>query len=400
MRTTWSFRAMALGVATVLAVTGAANAQQSVPAETPPASFRGEQYVDSRGCVFVRVGFGAATEWVPRVGRDRRQICGQSPTRVAGASAPAASPARTQAGVTVIGGTPAAPSTPAPAPARTASAPAAPAAPAAASIFRQTTTPATGGTVRVAPPAARTGTVVRTAPAASGCARLGGITGQILGRPGERCGPQAVHPGDAARGIVRPGPTFNPAAASIPEGYRPAWEDGRINPMRGVQTYAGQAETRLYWTDTVPRRLVGSPEPRGLLSWFSGQNPELETAAASSRSVAPRTRAVRTPEVAAPAPTAVAAPAPAPAAREAAPAIRVASDHRHVLIGTFATQAEAARAHARVGAAGLPARLGRIDRASGAVFVVTAGPYANPNDLVSGLRAAHRAGFTGATTRR
>ena len=69
----------------------------SVPAETPPPSnFIGMQYVDSKGCAFIRVGFSGLARWVPRVTRQRRQVCGLTPsmsanerTQVAVSQAPA-----------------------------------------------------------------------------------------------------------------------------------------------------------------------------------------------------------------------------------------------------------------------------------------------------------------------
>ncbi|MFQ3183090.1 MAG: hypothetical protein ACI9RO_001222 [Alteromonas macleodii] len=69
-------------------ISGVASGQRlsdlSGPAEFPPPTFTPNQYVDSRGCVFVRVGNGDLINWVPRVNLSRDQLCGFQPTQVSG----------------------------------------------------------------------------------------------------------------------------------------------------------------------------------------------------------------------------------------------------------------------------------------------------------------------------
>lgn len=51
-----------------------------VPAEFPPASFVGKQYIDSKGCAFIRAGSQDEVVWVPRVTRSRELVCDMQPT--------------------------------------------------------------------------------------------------------------------------------------------------------------------------------------------------------------------------------------------------------------------------------------------------------------------------------
>lgn len=46
------------------------------PAELPPATYKGQQYVDTQGCVFLRAGTEIETIWVPRVTAGGKPLCG------------------------------------------------------------------------------------------------------------------------------------------------------------------------------------------------------------------------------------------------------------------------------------------------------------------------------------
>ncbi|WP_143057977.1 SPOR domain-containing protein [Loktanella fryxellensis] len=433
-----------------------------IPAEFPPASYTGTQYVDSQGCAFVRAGMAGRTTWVPRVSRQREQLCNFQPTGIAAAQAAAPAP---RPDVTVI--------VPpdAPAAARVAAAPrvvlppvprAQPAMQAARSpavrqpapilvpVVAQVPTSAPAPQRRVtlaeaclgrfgvqpgfvsastrqpidcgpaAAPAQRVaaGPMARTAgPAplrltlADACARQA-QTGQRLidaasGRPiacapasvsavaqvaypariasatgcaaapagvAVRCGPQIESPsgtgttlyaplaragGQGVTAVVPPPvvvaaprpakplfgagpvPASNAPNAAIPHpprGYARVWDDGRINPQRGL-----------------PRAQVVVAAPAHV------------QATVSSRSAAP---------------AAVQAPA-------------AASGPRYVQVGSFGDPANAARLIARLQAAGLPVASAQ----SGGVKVIAAGPFRSPGDLNAALGVVRGMGFSDAYLR-
>jgi hypothetical protein len=336
--------------ALLFAVTAGAAAAQArgpiFPAEMPPASYTGAQYVDSNGCVFVRAGFNGRVNWVPRLGNDRRPMCGMQPSLAGAAPAPSVA---------------------APAP-RVAAAPAAPAAPRVQpraapapvvvggvpySVPPEQMRPRAGGhgaqVVQVQGLDTRWSFYDRTGP--SPCTGFSPHSQLYLvpspARPDLplRCGPQAQHPADAVRELAPRGNQWEPWDGVNPSPMAP-------NVYQLPPTYAPRWPHTQLDAPAQPRQAAPAP---------------LQVAAAA----APRAHIS----------TMGAAPAP------------VAAGGRYVQVGTFGVEANARSTAARLQASGLPVAMGRTQRGGQALQIVMAGPFASDADLRAALSAARSMGF-------
>ena len=419
------------------------------PAEFPASSYQGRQYVDSNGCVFIRAGIGANVTWVPRITRDRKALCGFQPS--VAKAAPAAKPAPAE--VAAIA--------PAPAkPARAVSAPAAKATPpkqvgrAAAAppkTVRRTAktapavavapvrkAPASPTPVRkaAAPKATQRGTIIAPPdPSRTACAGMSSLSAAYMvqhkGSP-VRCGPQATphvtygnrlktpgvqprlvtresaarstgHAGRAAR--VAPARIYARQKNSVegvyvPEGYKPVWEDDRLNLKRAHQTYAGMDQMEVIWTNTVPRRLINRRSGHEVSHNFPGLMPpytSFEQQRAAGVTVSTQGRVVPDPitvrRIARVKPVAAQAPRATVSSRSVPKKSADAASHRYAQAGIFADAAQGKAAAQKIARAGLPARRGTLNRDGKALTVVLAGPFKTQAQLDASVSKLRGMGF-------
>ncbi|MBC7736119.1 MAG: SPOR domain-containing protein [Candidatus Saccharibacteria bacterium] len=141
------------------------------------------------------------------------------------------------------------------------------------------------------------------------------------------------------------------ALPTPPKGYRLAWKDDRLNPLRGVGTALGQAQQDQVWTRDIPAtEIVVAPAvapPRIALSTMSA--PDTQNATQSGAS--------------------------------------------YVQIGTFGQPANAEAAKARLTALGLPVSMRNITSKGRVLQVVYAGPFANLAQSQAALATTRSAGF-------
>lgn len=365
-------------------------AQIGQPAERPPASFKGAQYVDSRGCVFMNANYGGAAQWVVRVDRNRKVLCGYPPTfgpkpviemaeeapvskPVVVAAAPVVvKPAKANAPMATVASAmmpEAVVVAPVPVPRARVAVVAPPATPAQSYQRVVSAGPAEGkiGCYTSAPVAEVVR--LRTGGTAVVCTRgdgtLNGWRPPIYPR-GAGVGAALSEPVQVARAdhasvgrVAAAAPSHASARVPdvvVPKGYKLAWTDDRLNPQRGIGTAEGQAAQDQLWAQKVPAQLI-----------VDVQKVKVKKRVAATVTVSSKGTA------------------------EAAP--KAVRGGAWVQIGTFGVASNAAGAAAQLQALGLPVAKSKLNRGGKALQIVMAGPFGSNADAQAALRMARGAGF-------
>jgi hypothetical protein len=172
----------------------------------------------------------------------------------------------------------------------------------------------------------------------------------------------------------------------IPDGYQRVWMDGRLNPQRAHQTYAGMAQMDLTWTKTVPRYLIERGTGREVTAQYPGLIYPYTSYAEQNRAQSVVSSKGSVP-VAAPAPVAV------------KPQQASSASHSYVQAGVFQSRDQAQQAAQRLASTGLTTRLGTLHSKGSTYSVVLSGPYSSQASLNAALTKTRSAGFGNAVLR-
>lgn len=358
------------------------------PSPLPPASFKGQQYVDSRGCVFLKAGYGGQVTWVPRVGRDRKAMCGFPPTfgakpaiEVATAAEMAVKPEVEPVAVAPVAK--AAPRVVAAPPVVSVQvAPAKPVVPQVAVTPRagyETAASGAGkgkiGCYSSAPVAELVR--LRNGGTAVVCTRgdgsltgwrppiypAGAGVGASLSEPvgfahAGHAGQAAAYGSDQAYARAD-----QDAIPKPPKGYVLAWTDDRLNPNRAKGTAQGWADQDQVWTRKVPATLV-EDEPK---TRKKARVAPVQVTVSAKNAPSGETGTVKS--------------------------TKAAKGGAYIQVGTFGVPSNADGAASRLKGLGLPVARAKISSGGKAMQIVLAGPFASGAEARAALSMARGAGF-------
>ncbi len=304
------------------------------PANLPPADFTGTQFVDNKGCVYIRTGRTGATSWTPRVSRDRKLVCGFEPS-FAGTSAV---PLRQK-------------------PAIVAQKP-------ISSPLSSIPVKQTSSTL----PPKKTVPSTRATPAAQSYAQTTTSNGREI----------------ILNGSGMP--------SKIPNGFRAAWDDGRLNLNRGIPTAAGIVDSEKIWTQNIPRQLISDvaqgniyPVKRVLTYPFKSMETQERFMAAKgalSLSVAQDGEISMNRSAAA---TRISS--------KSMPATGTHKDGQIIQVATFANQLNAERTSLRMAKLNLPTTNKPVTIAGKSYQIVLVGPFYDQETSKVALKTIHQEGF-------